>query len=46
MDKIHREFRLWLTAMPSEHLSNAMLLNGVKITNEPPKGIRANLKNT
>ncbi|KAH8387117.1 hypothetical protein KR093_004852, partial [Drosophila rubida] len=41
--KANPEFRLYLSSMPTQSFPISVLQNSVKITNEPPKGIKANV---
>jgi dynein heavy chain len=42
-ENIHTDFRLFLTSMPANYFPISVLQNGVKLTTEPPRGIRANM---
>lgn len=45
-ESIHEHFRLFLTSNPVSYFPVSILQNGMKLTNEPPKGIKANLSKT
>jgi len=43
---VHEEFRIWMTCEPHNDFPIGLLQMSVKVTNEPPKGIKAGLYKT
>ncbi|XP_014276767.1 dynein axonemal heavy chain 2 isoform X2 [Halyomorpha halys] len=42
--KLHRRFRLWLSSSPHPDFPLSILQTSLKMTTEPPKGLKANMK--
>merc|ERR1719327_1281178 len=44
MSKPHKDFRLWLTTMPTSDFPMGILQRSLKIVTEPPEGVKLNIK--
>uniref|UniRef100_A0A1I8MW68 Dynein axonemal heavy chain 2 n=1 Tax=Musca domestica TaxID=7370 RepID=A0A1I8MW68_MUSDO len=42
--KLHKRFRLWLSSSPHPEFPISILQSSIKMTTEPPRGIKANMK--
>lgn len=45
-ENINENFRLFLTSMPCDFFPVSILQISLKLTNEPPKGVKANMLKT
>lgn len=46
LQRPHEDFRLWITCEPHNKFPLALLQKVIKVTNEPPKGLKAGLNKT
>lgn len=44
--EMHKEFRVWMSCEPSDQFPLGLLQRSLKVTNEPPKGIKAGMRKT
>jgi len=44
MHKPHKDFRLWLTTMPTTDFPMGILQRSLKVVTEPPEGLKLNIK--
>ncbi|XP_036403568.1 dynein heavy chain 2, axonemal [Megalops cyprinoides] len=44
VEEPHADFRLWLSSSPHPDFPIAILQAGIKMTTEPPKGVKSNMK--